>query len=241
VNETFQRRYFPHESPLGHRIGWGDSGPTDIEIVGVVKDVKVGDLKEKPRPWTFAAVLQNPAPGAVTFYVRTARNPLAVAQAARQAVRRMDAALPVYDLKTVDAQIGETHFLDRLLAWLAVAFGCLATLLASIGLYGITAFNVARRTQEIGIRMALGAVRGNVLRLVMREVLTMAAAGLTIGALATLALGRLVESQLFGMKAGDPLVIAGAMSVVLLVSALAGYLPARRATHIDPMQALRWE
>jgi len=117
--------------------------------------------------------------------------------AARQVVRRMDAALPVYDVKTLDAQIGETHFLDRLLAWLSVAFGLLATLLASIGLYGITAFNVTRRTQEIGIRMALGAAHGNVLKLVMREVLILAVAGLTIGVPATLALGRLVESQLF--------------------------------------------
>jgi len=241
VNETFQQRFFPHDSSLGHRIGWGGSGPTPMEIVGVVKDMKEGDLKEKPKPWTFTPVLQNPAPGAVTFYVRTARNPLTVAQAARQVVHRMDAALPVYDLKTLDAQIDETHFLDRLLAWLSVAFGLLATLLASIGLYGITAFSVTRRTQEIGIRMALGAARGNVLRLVMREVLVLAAAGLVIGVAASLVLGRLLESQLFEMKANDPAVIAGASAVVLLVSTVAGYLPARRATHIDPMQSLRWE
>jgi predicted permease len=241
VNETFQQRFFPHDSPLGHRIGWGGSGPANMEIVGVVKDMKEGDLKEKPKPWTFTPVLQNPAPGAVTFYVRTSRNPLTVAQAARQVVHRMDSALPVYDLKTLDAQIDETHFLDRLLAWLSVAFGLLATLLASIGLYGITAFSVTRRTQEIGIRMALGAARGNVLRLVMREVLVLAAAGLAIGVAASLTLGRLLESQLFEMKANDPAVIAGAIAVVLLVSIVAGYLPARRATHIDPMQSLRWE
>jgi predicted permease len=241
VNETFQRRFFPHESPLGHRIGWGDSGPTNMEIVGVVQDLKQGDLKEKTKPWTFTAVLQNPAPGAVTFYVRTARKPLTMAPQARQAVRRMDAAMPIYDLKTLDTQIDETHFLDRLLAWLSMAFGFLATLLASIGLYGITAFNVTRRTQEIGIRMALGAARGNVLGLVMREVLVLAAAGLAIGGAASLELGRLVESQLFATKAADPAVMAGATAVVLLVSILAGYLPARRATRIDPMQALRWE
>jgi predicted permease len=241
VNETFQKRFFPHESPIGRRIGWGDTGPTDILIVGVVKDMKVGDLKEKPRPWTFTALLQNKTPGATTFYVRTARNPLAMGQAASQAVRRLDPSLPVYDLKTVEAQIDETHFLDRLLAWLSVAFGVLATLLASIGLYGITAFNVTRRTQEIGIRMALGAARGNVLRMVMQEVVILSGAGLIIGAAAALALGRLLESQLFQMKGNDPAVIAGATLVVLLVSLLAGYLPARRATRIDPMQALRWE
>ena len=241
VNETFQQRFFPHASPLGHRIGWGGGGPTPMEIVGVVNEMKEGNLKEKARPWTFTPVLQDTAPGAITFYVRTARNPLAVAQAARQVVHRMDAALPMYDLKTLDAQIDETHFLDRLLAWLSVAFGCLATLLASVGLYGITAFNVTRRTQEIGIRVALGAARGNVLRLVMKEVLILAAVGLIVGVAAALALGRLLESQLFEMKASDPAVLAGATAVVLIVSILAGYLPARRAARIDPMQALRWE
>ena len=241
VNETFQKRFFPHQSPLGHRIGWGDSGPADMEIVGVVKDMKYGDLKEKPRPWTFTPVLQNTKPGAATFYVRTARSPLAAAQAVRQALRSLDRSVPIYDLKTLDTQIGETHFLDRLLAWLSVAFGFLATMLASVGLYGITAFSVARRTQEIGIRMALGAARGNVLRLVMREVLVLAAAGLIVGVPAALAFGKLIESQLFEMKASDPPVIAGAMAAVLLVSALAAYLPARKAARIDPMQALRWE
>jgi ABC-type antimicrobial peptide transport system permease subunit len=201
----------------------------------------VGDLKEKPKPWTFTPVLQNPAPGAVTFYVRTAGDPLTVAQAARQVVRRMDAALPMYDLKTVDTQIDETHFLDRLLAWLSIAFGCLATLLATIGLYGTTAYSVTRRTQEIGIRMALGAARGNVLRLVMQEVLILVVVGLIVGVAASLALGRLIESQLFEMKAGDPAVFAGAIAVVALVSVLAGYVPARRASRIDPMEALRWE
>jgi ABC-type antimicrobial peptide transport system permease subunit len=147
----------------------------------------------------------------------------------------------MYDLRTLDAQIDETHFLDRLLAWLSVAFGCLAMLLASVGLYGITAFNVTRRTQEIGIRVALGAARDNVLRLVMQEVLILAVVGLIVGVAAALALGRLLESQLFEMTAGDPAVLAGATAVVLIVSILAGYLPARRATHIDPMQALRWE
>ena len=241
VNETFQKRFFPHQSPLGRRIGWGESGPAGLEIVGVVKDIKGGDLKEKPRPWTFTPVLQNTQPGATTFYIRTVANPLAAARSARQVLQKLDPYVPIYDLKTVDAQIGETHFLDRILAWLSVAFGFLATLLASIGLYGITAFSVARRTQEIGIRMALGAGRGSVLRLVMREVLLLAACGLIVGVPAALAFGKLIESQLFEMQAADPTVIAGAIGAVLLVSALAAYIPARRAARVDPMHALRWE
>jgi predicted permease len=244
VNQTFQERFFPHVSPLGHRLGWGEAGPANIEIVGIVADFKGEDLREKPRARTFTPALQNQAPGAMTFYIRTARDPIGVAQAARQVVHRLDAALPVYDLKTMDTQIGETHFLDRLLAWMSVAFGFLATLLASIGLYGITAFNVTRRTREIGVRMALGAKRGNVLRLVMREVLILAAVGLVVGVAGSLAAGRLIESQLGDVlfaKAADPVAIAGAIAVVLLVAALAGYIPASRAARIDPMQALRWE
>ncbi|MFN7992790.1 MAG: ABC transporter permease [Bryobacteraceae bacterium] len=241
VNETFQKRFFPHGSPIGRHIGWGGSGPANIEIVGVVKDIKNADLKEKPRPWTFTALLQNPTPGPVTFYVRTARSPIDAARAVQQAVYGLDAALPVFDVKTLRTRIDETHFLDRLLAWLSVSFGFLATLLAAIGLYGTTAFSVARRTQEIGIRVALGALRGNVLRLVMSEVLLLAGLGLAVGLVAVVAAGRLIESQLFEMKASDPVVIAVTAAVILAVSALAGYLPARRASRIDPMQALRWD
>jgi ABC-type antimicrobial peptide transport system permease subunit len=177
----------------------------------------------------------------VTFYLRTSRDPLSLAQAARQSVSSLDAALPVFNLKSVETQIQETHFLDRLFAWLSVAFGILATLLASVGLYGVTAYAVARRTQEIGIRIALGASRANVLRMVLSEVVVLVGAGIAAGVLAALALGRLVESQLFGIKASDPLVMLMAVGVIIAVTALAAYVPARRATGIDPMSALRYE
>jgi predicted permease len=241
VNETFVKRFFPHESPLGHRIGWGSDGPVELEIVGVARDMKGVDLREKARPWTFTPELQDETPSELTFYLRTSLDPLSLAQAARQSVMSLDASLPVFNVKTVEMQIKETHFLDRLFAWLSIAFGVLATLLASVGLYGVTAYAVARRTQEIGIRIALGASRGNVLRLILREVISLVGAGIAAGVLASLALGRLVESQLFGIKANDPMVMLAAVGVIISVTALAAYVPARRATGIDPMNALRYE
>jgi predicted permease len=241
VNETFVKRFFPHENPLGHRIGWGPEGPLTMEIVGVARDMKGGDLREKDKTWTFTPALQDLTPSEVTFYLRTSRDPLSLAQAARQSVASLDAALPVFNVKTVETQIKETHFLDRLFAWLSVAFGVLATLLASVGLYGVTAYAVARRTQEIGIRIALGASRVNVLRLILSEVIVLVGAGVAVGVVAALGLGRVVESQLFGIKANDPLVMTLAVGVIISVTVLAGYLPARRATGIDPMNALRYE
>jgi predicted permease len=241
VNETFAKRFYPRESPLGQRIGWGGDGPLDKEIVGVARDMKGGDLREKDKPWTFTPELQDETPSEVTFYLRTGGDPLSLAQAARQSVMSLDASLPVFNVKTVETQIKETHFLDRLFAWLSVTFGVLATLLASVGLYGVTAYAVARRTQEIGIRIALGASRANVLRLILGEVMVLVGTGVAAGVLAALGLGRLVESQLFGIKANDPVVMIAAVGVIIAVTVLAGYLPARRATGIDPMSALRYE
>jgi ABC-type antimicrobial peptide transport system permease subunit len=185
--------------------------------------------------------LQDAAPAEMTYYLRTNQDPLSLAQAARQSVAGLDASLPVFNVKTVETQIRETHFLDRLFAWLSIAFGMLATLLASVGLYGVTAYAVARRTQEIGIRIALGASRTNVLRLILRETMVLVGAGVAAGVMAALALGRLVESQLFGIKANDPMVLMLAIGVIVAVTVLAGYIPARRATGIDPMNALRYE
>jgi ABC-type antimicrobial peptide transport system permease subunit len=242
VNETFVKRFFDHDNPLGRHIGWGgQSSVLDIEIIGVVADQKSENLRDKPRPFTFTSTLQNQAPSAVTFYVRTSRDPIALAQGVPQTMARIDAALPVFEMKTVETQIQETQFLDRLFAWLSGAFGILATLLASVGLYGVTAFAVTRRTQEIGIRIALGATRPNVMNMILREVLVLTAFGLAVGIPAALMLGRFIESQLYGMKARDPLVLAGAILTIVAVSTLAGCLPARRASRIDPMQALRYE
>jgi ABC-type antimicrobial peptide transport system permease subunit len=153
----------------------------------------------------------------------------------------MDANLPVFRMGLMEVQIADSIYRDRLIAILASAFGMLATLLAAIGLYGVVAFNVARRTAEMGLRMALGALPGDVLALVMTEVGWLVAIGAVVGLAAAVALSRLVESQLFGIKAHDPFVISAATLVLALAAGLAGYIPARRAARIDPIKALRYE
>jgi predicted permease len=240
VNETFAKRFVSQGNPVGLHVGFGDSGPMDMEIVGVVKDMKDLDLTAGPRPCAYSAVLQDQFPE-LTVYVLASSDPLAIVPAIRSELSQLDASLPMLNVKTIAARIDETHYVERLFAWLSGAFGVLATLLASIGLYGVTAFAVARRGQEIGIRMALGAQRSNVLRLVLREVLLLTAIGVACGIPLALALGRLVENQLFAVKGTDPAVMAAAAAIIATISILAGYLPARRAARIDPVNALRYE
>jgi ABC-type antimicrobial peptide transport system permease subunit len=159
----------------------------------------------------------------------------------RQAVHRLDANLPITDMKTMDLQVSDSLFVERMVAWLSVAFGGLATLLAAVGLYGVMAYAVARRTREIGIRMALGAERGRVLCMVMAEVAIMATLGVGLGLAAAFYLTRKVQSQLFGLSPSDPLTLVAAMAFLLAVALSAGFGPARRATAIDPNIALRTE
>jgi ABC-type antimicrobial peptide transport system permease subunit len=159
----------------------------------------------------------------------------------RSEVRREDPKLPVFNVITMERQVDESLFVDRLVAALSAGFGALATLLAAIGLYGVMAYMVVRRTREIGIRMALGAGRREVLRLVMKEVVALGAIGIGIAVAASLGMGRLIESQLLGVSARDPGVIIGATVALASVALLAGLLPALRATRVDPLTALRYE
>jgi len=243
VNESYAKRFFGDRSPLGRHIGFGlnPGTKTPIEIVGVVKDAKyMGVRDEMPRTVYFAFMEDDFAGGAV-MYVRTSSQPESAFGSIRQAIRQLDANIPMYNPRTMEAQLDRSLLNDRLVATLSAAFGVLATLLAVIGLYGVMAFMVARRTREIGVRMALGAVPGDVVWLVMREVLSLVVTGIVLGLIGAFALGRLVGSQLYGISANDPATIAAAVTLLAAVALAAGYVPARRATRVNPVLALRYE
>ncbi len=177
----------------------------------------------------------------VSFYVRTTAPASAVFGLIRDAVRQLDAAMPVYGMKTVQARLDQTLLTDHLIAMLSAGFGLVATILASIGLYGVMAFVVARRRKEIGIRIALGAQTTSVFWTVMREVLTLLAIGLVIGLPAAMALGNLIAKQLYGIQPRDPLMATGTIVLLTVVAVAAGLVPAYRASRIDPILALRYE
>ena len=241
INETMARRYWGDTSPIGRRFGFGRQQATDIEIVGVVKDVRSQELRAEAPRFVYIPYLQDESLTQLTYYVRAEGDESAVATAIRQTVQRLDPNLPVFDLKPMEIQVGESLFVERMVAALSVAFGALATVLAAIGLYGVMSYAVARRTREIGIRMALGAARRSVLWLVLKEVAVLAVLGVAGGLAGAFYVTRRVESQLFGVAPNDPLTLVAAVIMLLVVALLAGLLPARRATGIDPILALRAE
>ena len=240
VNQKFAEHFFKGKSAVGRRIGWGDGPDTklDIEIVGVVANSLYEGPREGVRRQVF--IPKYGRSGAV-FYVRSGVASSAAYNVIRQEVKRVDAAMPIYAMKTLESQLDETLLSDRLVAMLSAGFGFLATLLASIGLYGVMAFVVARRRKELGIRMALGARPGLVLWLVMKEVLVLLAIGLAIGIPTALALGQFVSSQLYGIQPRDPWIAGGTVLLLAAVSAAAGLIPAHRASRINPILALRYE
>jgi predicted permease len=242
INQKFAKRYFGDADPLGRHVGMGiDPGTkTDIEIVGVVGDTKYENLREEIPYELYIPSDQNFANGS-TVYARAAGDHAQVFNELRSAVRSVDAGIPMYDMRTLADEMEISLLTERLLATLSSVFGCLATFLAALGLYGVMAFMVARRTREFGIRMALGAGQRAVVWMVLRETLSLAALGVGIGLAGAYGLTRLVEAQLFGVHATDLLTMAAASLGIAAVTALAGYIPARRATGIDPMCALRWE
>jgi predicted permease len=241
VNETFAKYFFGHDNPLGRKFGMHGEGALDIEIIGVAKDAKYDSLRTGNLRFAYLPVFQDPTPGYMTVEVRTAIAPEAIMPALRKEVAQVDSNLAIWDLKTMESQIDESLFAERMIATLCACFGALATLLASIGLYGVTAFSVARRTREIGIRMALGSGRGRVVGMVLKEVSWMCLIGVALGVPLAIALSRYIASQLYGVTPTDSLTLISAALTMMLVSLLAGLLPARRAATIDPNIALRYE
>jgi predicted permease len=243
VNQKFVKRYFGGANPIGRHIGMGiDLGTKlDITIVGVAGDTKYESLSDEVPEEMYAPYAQQRYANGVTFYLRAPGDPTNVFNSVRAAVREVDAEVPIDNLRTLDATMEDSLLTQRLLATLSSVFGCLATLLAAMGLYGVMAFMVARRTREIGIRMALGAGQSSVVWMVLRETLILAGIGEAIGLAAAYAVTRFIQAELFGVQPTDLLTMAAASLGIAAVAALAGFLPAHRATAIDPMHALRWE
>ena len=243
VNESYAKHYFGDRSPLGRHIGFGinPGTRTPIEIIGVVKDSKYTGVRDDIPRQVFFAFMEGNNGGSAVMYVRTTSRPDTAFGEIRHIARQLDANVPIYNLRTMDHQLDQSLLTDRLIATLSTAFGVVATLLAVVGLYGVMAFTVARRTREIGVRMALGALPRDVIWLVMSEVLALVGSGIGIGLIASFGLNRFVSSQLYGVGSTDPLTTAGACCVLALVAALAGYIPARRATRVSPVLALRYE
>jgi predicted permease len=243
INESFAQKYFAGRNPIGLHVGFGsDPGTkTDMEVIGVVKDVKYTSVRDQIPVQAYIPYLARRHFGGMTVYVRTVNDPTEVMRQVRHIVRQLDPNVPVYDLRTTTEQLDLSLRTERLVASLSTVFGTLATLLAIIGLYGVMAYTVARRTREIGIRMALGAQQGNVIWIVMKEVLMLIGAGMFVGITLALALGALVRNQLFGLAPHDPITIVGSTLALAAVAALAGFIPALRASRIDPTHALRYE
>ncbi|MBO0859356.1 MAG: ABC transporter permease [Chloracidobacterium sp.] len=253
INESMARRFFGNENPIGRRFGFfnsvgrcaGASEPepgSEVEIIGVVKDVKYASLRSEGRAMFYLPFYQaTTGRGQMTLIVRTAGDPTSVAAAVRREARALDPAMPMFEAETLATQVAASLQRERLLATLSSGFGLLALLLSCLGLYGILSYAVARRTNEIGVRMALGADRRDVLWLVLRDALRLVLIGAALGVPAALVAARLVASQLFGISAADPGAVMAATLALLAVATLASYLPARRATRVDPLVALRVE
>ena len=244
VNAAFVRRYFPDQNPLGHRFGiHGPPAAPDVEIIGVLEDARFQDSTQPVDPAVFVALFQEQSQFAMDAEVeiRTPGNPAAAANALRQAIAEVDPNLPMNNPRTLTQQVSGNFDSQRLAARLVGFFGGLALVLACVGLYGVITQSVVRRTNEIGVRMALGAQRGDVMRMMLNDVVRLLALGFVVGVPAAVVATRLVASQIFGLRSAAPTSFALALVVLATVALATGFVPVRRATRLDPLVALRDE
>jgi predicted permease len=244
INESFAKQYFPGRDPIGQRFGLAnDMEPVtpDIEVIGVIPDRKYRDLRETPPAQAYFPYFEDAHFRFMTIYLRTQADPRQIENEVRERMRQFDPHVPIVGLQTMNEQIAVSLRTERLVASLSAVFGGLATLLAAIGLYGVMAYTVTRRMREFGLRVALGALRRDVIWLVMRDVLILIAAGLAVGVPLAFALSTLVRSQIFGLGPHDTLTLVSSTLALALVACLAGLIPALRASLVDPLQSLRNE
>ena len=242
INESLAKKYFPNENPIGRTFARGWNHPDTIEIVGVCTDAKYYRVRKEAEPTFYSPYLQDPnGLHNAAFAIRTSQAGEAILPSLRDAVRQVDPSLPMLDVRTQDEQIASNLRQERIFAMLTSGFGVLALVLACVGVYGVMAYSVARRTSEIGIRLALGAPRTRVLRMVLREASWLGILGTGAGLAAALLLARLVKSMLYGITPNDPVTIAGSMALLLGAALVASWVPARRAAGVEPMVALRHE
>jgi predicted permease len=241
VNQAFAKKFRMGNDVVGKFMGDGDNDSLNIQIIGLVPDVKYSDVKDSVPPVYYRAWRQDPRAGNLAYYVRSSLPPSTILGTLRSTMQRIDPNLPVENLKTMPQQVKENVFLDRMISILSSAFALLATLLAGVGLYGVLSYSVTQRTREIGVRMALGADAANVRRLVMKQVATMLVVGGIIGVVAAFGLGNAARSMLFQLEAHDPTAMTIAVVLLACVALAAGFIPARRAAMVDPMHALRYD
>ena len=235
INETMARRYWPGGDAVGRRLKLTKDW---LEIVGIAKDVKYRSLSEAPQPFLYLPLLQDYRSNMI-LVARTAIEPEKMFQPVRAEVAALDPEIPIFDFKTFEEHVGISLFLQRMAATLLSIFGLLALSLASIGLYGVMAYSVSQRTRELGIRMSVGAERRDIFKLILGQGLTLSVVGLLGGLVVALAVTRLMANLLYGVSANDPVTFSSIALLLLAVALLACYFPARRATRVDPMTALR--
>jgi len=240
VNERMAQMLWPGESAIGKRIFIGANSPNGLEVVGVVKTGKYRSLAEDPRPYFYSPMAQR-SPGVMTLMVRSSGDPGALVSAIRSEVQAIDARMPLFGIKTMDEHLTFALWAPNMAATLALAFGVVALLLSAVGLYSVMAYIVSQRTREVGIRMALGARRADVLRLITNEGMKMATIGVVIGFALSLALARVLSAVLIGVSTYDVTTFVLVPLLLAAVAFVACLVPARRAAKVNPLVALRYE